>query len=76
MVHVWHMPIFYVPPGNHTELPLEYDIPGEREQENLDNVWHTTPFDNIREQQATIKLFRNASPPPEPPPSEPPPHHC
>ncbi len=76
MVHVWHMPIFYFPPVNHNELPLEDDIHGERGQENPNDVRHPILFDNICEQQATIKLFPTASPPPKPPPPKPPPHRC
>ena len=76
MVRVWHMPIFYLPPVTHNELPFEDDIHGERGQDNPDNVRHQIPIDHICEQQTTIKLFPTASPPPKPPPPEPPPHHC
>ena len=75
MVCVWHMPIFYLPPITHTELPFKDDIHGERGQENPDTVSHQIPLDIIREQQ-TIKLFLTASPPPKPPTPEPPPHPC
>ena len=71
MVRVWHMPIFYLPPVTHNELPFKDDIHGERGHENPNHVRHPIPVDNIREQQTTIKLFPTASPAPKPQP-----HRC